>query len=149
MEKQTLKPNYSITRFKSIAPISDKPGFIIKAVCKEMQLTFTEINTPRKKGDYVLCRQLCHYYLHYYTNLSLKRIGSMFVGRNGNGYDHSSIIHSRDLINDYREIKDASIYLQCINLDAIFLSAGLKKTPRNANEIVKQHKEMSLRGERI
>lgn len=70
--------------------------FAIQADKRFNKMTFDEVVKIKcRMREIVLARQLNYYFIHKYTNLSLKSIGLIFTCQ-----DHSTVIHGRDTIND-------------------------------------------------
>lgn len=79
------------------APTTD-PIRIIKIICKYFSVSFSELGCKSRKRELVIPRQLCMYFLNKKTTMTLKAIGEMLGGR-----DHTTVIHSTNLIGDMIE----------------------------------------------
>ena len=87
---------------------------LFKAFSPHMDLTqisYSDIDTPSRKSEYVLARQLLMYFLKSYTLASLNWIGAEV------GKDHATVIHSVKVINNRYET-DRSFRDQFDRLDA-------------------------------
>jgi chromosomal replication initiator protein len=74
---------------------SSKQDLIILAIEDYFKIKFSDLKRKTRKRNIVYPRQLCMYLLCIHTKLSLKYIGELFGGR-----DHTTVIHSRELIMD-------------------------------------------------
>lgn len=68
---------------------------IISAVCNSYDIIFDKLKKRCRKREIREPRQVIMYLLCMYTSMSLKSIGDLF-----GGYDHTTVIHSRELIHD-------------------------------------------------
>lgn len=101
---------YELVRTKYAHPnygISSNPAQIIDYVCKFYDVTQRQVESKSRKRKYVAARQMICYILSMETRLSLVEIGRLLGGR-----DHTTIIHSREVISGQlfsrhpNEIKD-------------------------------------------
>ena len=88
---------------------SAKADTIINLVCKELNIEFKLINIRKRTQEVAFPRQLIQFFLYHYTNLSLNGIGRKFQGRNGTGFNHATVISSREVIQDGLDVKDKEI----------------------------------------
>lgn len=73
--------------------IHSNKDVILDAVCNYYDIVFDVLKKRDRYQKTVERRQVAMYLLCYYTNMSLKSIGQLL------GYDHTTVIHSRDQIN--------------------------------------------------
>ena len=66
---------------------------ILEKVCKHYEVTPNMVKGRSRKREYLLPRQLAMYLAKKYTNIPASRIGRMIGSR-----DHSTVLHSIDLI---------------------------------------------------
>jgi chromosomal replication initiation ATPase DnaA len=74
--------------------IIDEVELIKLEVCNKLNLTVDDINSTSRKTKIVHARQIASYLLLQ------KGYGLSEVGKKMNNLDHSTVIHSRDSIND-------------------------------------------------
>jgi chromosomal replication initiator protein len=72
------------------------PKTILNAVAEYYDISLTLITGKKRKQEIVLARQTAMYLIKHLTQLSLKSIGSHFGGR-----DHTTVIHSCQMIENY------------------------------------------------
>jgi chromosomal replication initiator protein len=95
----SLTPYYSVGRadisrineIKVTATLDD----ILDAVCSHTGQSIEFVGRKTRKREIAQARYLYFHFAWIYTNISLSKIGEK-VG----GYDHTTVIHGRDLIND-------------------------------------------------
>lgn len=68
-----------------------------------------------RKREHVYLRQLCIFFIHKNTSLSLKFIGERFGGR-----DHTTVIHSNSAIHDLIDIKDDKVLNDITNIKKLY-----------------------------
>ena len=68
-----------------------------------------------RKREFVYMRQLCMFFIHKNTSLSLKFIGERFGGR-----DHTTVIHATSTINDFIDIKDDKVLNDITNIKKLY-----------------------------
>lgn len=71
------------------------PEIVINQVCNIFKTSISNITGKSQKRDNAVPRQIAMFLIKNNTKLSLKKIGSYFSNR-----DHSTVIHSIELIND-------------------------------------------------
>jgi len=86
---------YIIPGLRSNGRLSATQDIIIDAVCSHYDIVFDAMLKRTRKRKIVESRQIAMYLLCYYTTMPLKAIGELF-----GGYDHTTVIHSRQQIND-------------------------------------------------
>ena len=74
---------------------------IIETACKHFSRTFSDLCNSSKKRKVVYPRQVIMYFLSEYTDLTYLCIGKLF------GRDHTTVIHSKDLIKNFIKVEDA------------------------------------------
>jgi chromosomal replication initiator protein len=80
--------------FKDINSITD-------LICAALDQSPEKIKSKTRKREVVLARQLISWHATMYTNLKLKDIGEELGGQ-----DHTTVIHSRDTIDDLLSSED-------------------------------------------
>ena len=76
----------AILQFKAFSPHMDLT-----------QISYRDIDSPSRKTEYVLARQLLMYFLNFYTLGTLKWIGNEVEK------DHATVLHSVKVINNHYE----------------------------------------------
>lgn len=100
---------------------------ITQIVTDHFKIPFDVLCIRCRKKEVVYCRQVLMYFLHKYTNLSLKSIGEMFIGKCRKGKDHTTVIHSADLIKDRMDAED-SVFYEIKDLEEKILDMKIKIT---------------------
>ncbi len=114
---------------------------IIDVVCKDYEVEFITINVKIQVQEKVIVRQLIMYYLRKYTNLSLPAIGRKFKGRNGDGFNHATVIFGIQQINDLIDTRDREMVSRVKRLNEIFEGGHLfKEVLHNDEERYNAHK---------
>lgn len=93
-----------------ITNVADKIKY---TVCNYMEQDIKDVESPCRKRDLTIVRQTCMYFLSTKTNLTLKKIGRMFGGR-----DHSTVIYANQTINDLKDT-DKKFAAQISELDKL------------------------------
>lgn len=93
LAREIVRGIASETSHKEITPKN-----IIRAVSEHFDIAETLITGKTRKQEVVLARQTAMYIIKELTQLSLKSIGSHFGGR-----DHTTVIHSCQMIHNYLE----------------------------------------------
>ena len=103
--------NFYVNIYGSEIPLSErqKAEKILERVFKVSGYSKKELFSRKRNRELVAWRQLAMWLMVVYTKLSLKSIGEVL-----GGYDHSTVIHSRDLVNDMLEIKD-TLFIGILN----------------------------------
>lgn len=73
---------------------------IMKTVAQYFNLQETALVKKNRKKELVFARQLICYFARKYTHTTLKKIAKNF------GFDHTSVIHSINSIQDYLSVVD-------------------------------------------
>jgi chromosomal replication initiator protein len=73
---------------------------IIKVVCEHFSISIEELIDKSRRRPIVYRRQILMFLLVYYTRDTYQEIGNIF------NKDHTTVIHSKDLINDLIGIDD-------------------------------------------
>jgi chromosomal replication initiator protein len=76
---------------------------IIECVCNYFEVTPEMINKRCRVKRLVIARQYSMYFIKHKTDNTLKTIGEQFGSK---PYDHASIIHAINTINNFLSIKD-------------------------------------------
>lgn len=76
---------------------------IIQFVTERTGVTYEQMQSPRRHREWVQARQAAMWLMRRNTSISLKAIANIFGGR-----DHSTVIHSCDLVDDMLAIRDRS-----------------------------------------
>jgi chromosomal replication initiator protein len=74
---------------------------IIKVACDHFNKSFDGLCNSSKARKVVYPRQVIMYFLSEYTDLTYLCIGKLF------GRDHTTVIHSKNLIKDLIKVEDA------------------------------------------
>jgi chromosomal replication initiation ATPase DnaA len=92
------------------------PSLIIDKVCKIRATTFEEVlqSAGSRKGEFKSTRQLIMYFLAKYTIVPLASIGVMLQGKKRKPFDHTTVIHSRNLLVDDLKTGGGLAYLAII-----------------------------------
>ena len=72
---------------------------LLRIVCQESNVIPKDFFSRSRKREYVIARAMFCYFAYRELNQSLKKIG-LYLNR-----DHSTVIHGRDMIVDYLDIK--------------------------------------------
>ena len=62
---------------------------VIEIICSYLGLEVTDLLRKTRQREYVYCRQLCHYFVHYLSKYTLTRTGQIIGNKN-----HSTVLHS-------------------------------------------------------
>jgi len=85
---------------------------IAKIICDRYSFTLSQLKQKRRFRTAVKARQLCMYFM-VERKITLKAIGA-FMG----GFDHTTVIHSKDTVNDLKDsdtdYKNEFEYLQSL-----------------------------------
>lgn len=73
----------------------DKASLIIEIVCKYFTVTWEAIVEENRKREILIPRQVCMFFLSYYSELPLKAIGKLFGGK-----DHTTVAHAKKVVED-------------------------------------------------
>lgn len=73
----------------------DQVEATIQAVCKYLKVKRSMVFVKTRKREVVYARQLCMWFIIKYTRIKLVQIGEHFGGK-----DHTTVIHSRNTIDD-------------------------------------------------
>ena len=90
---------------KRAVNIDNKPltvDDIMEKVCGHYKVTQQQVFSRSRKRDYVLVRQISMYLTQKYTKMPASRIGQLIGGR-----DHSTVIHSCNLIEQRLKVDQA------------------------------------------
>jgi len=68
---------------------------IIQFVTARTGVTYEEMKSPSRKREFVIARQAAMWLTWKHTEKTLSQIGRRFGGR-----DHSTVIHSKDAVDD-------------------------------------------------
>lgn len=79
-------------------------------------ITLDDLKGSRRKREFIVPRQLCIFFVHEANKgtMSLKKIGHWFGGR-----DHSTVIHSKDAVQD--QVDTDKVYCEMFNRVSIAL----------------------------
>lgn len=69
--------------------------------CNLLNADYRQITSKSRKQDIAQVRQVIMWRLYNTKLYTLKQIGEHFGGR-----DHTSVLHSRNVVNDYLDVKD-------------------------------------------
>jgi chromosomal replication initiation ATPase DnaA len=89
---EAIISNYLIGEFCTTSDV------IIDIVCRFFKIDYLSLIDRCKKSDFVQPRQLCCYFLKYYSSLSLNQIAEK-VGYKDD--DHASVLHSIKVVKNY------------------------------------------------
>lgn len=95
-------PGMPITRSKCRPMIGSKfeRDVIIRIVCEHFGIPFEQLKDKCRRRPVVYKRQILMFLLVYYTNDTYLEIGNLFEK------DHTTVIHSKDLVKDLMSIDD-------------------------------------------
>jgi len=143
--------SYSGSRHRNVKDVSHFVSVdrIDTVVTSHFNISMECLKNSCRKMEIVYCRQVLMYFYARYTNLSYKSIGDMFGGR-----DHSTVMHSEDMIEDriktddkvFYEIKELTEKLHNMNLkvtsekDAIKMAADSIHILNNLRDASKKYK---------
>lgn len=83
---------------------------IINIVCAACDVNYNAMKTKCRKRELVIARQLIHYFLYEYTNMSTNLIGQI------TGHDHSTVVYSRRKVENFKyDYILKAIYLEIQN----------------------------------
>ncbi len=81
------------------------PNYIIEVVAEHFSITSEDIISKKRNQELVLPRHIAMYLSREMTEVSLKKIGQIFGGR-----DHSTVLNAIDKIESYLNTGDNEIY---------------------------------------
>lgn len=87
---------------------------IINEVSREFEIPVDKMLMKSRKREYVVPRQVCHYYAKKKTKMSLTGIGREIGGK-----DHATVLNSRRIVNNLIDC-DKDFRKRICKLDAIF-----------------------------
>jgi chromosomal replication initiator protein len=86
------------------APTQITARMIIEKTAEYFGLSIEQVTGKSRKQEFVMARQVAMYLIKELTQTSLKSIGAEFNGR-----DHTTVIHSCQMVQNYIEIKHARV----------------------------------------
>lgn len=93
------------TSIKKMFSFEIKKQIIINAVCEYYGVAFENVRKNSRKTDLVVPRQIIIYFLkEIFPSKSLKSIGTLFLGKSGNGLDHSTCVYAVQNIKDQLQV---------------------------------------------
>ena len=93
----------------NVMGMDQKPSFIKSVVCAHTGVSVNDISKRTRRREIVQARHIAMYFLSKYTRLSLKSIGDQF-----GSYDHSTVIHAKNLCEDQLDINN-KVFTKLIN----------------------------------
>ena len=91
--------NGTLDEFKEgIKQITNEPDKVISVICECLEIDSDQLNIDTRKREIAFQRQIAHWGLYYYTYMSIAKIGRKVGNR-----DHTTVLHSKKLINDLIE----------------------------------------------
>ncbi len=97
--------------------LDERMQHVIQQSCIILKMNVTDIIGKSRQREYVLLRQLLMDYFYVKFPVSLRTIGLQFSGR-----DHSTVIHARNQIENYRETKDQLLSYYELKLKEILIN---------------------------
>ena len=76
----------------------------LSAICRVSGISESDMRSKTRRREVAVARQVFFYYARKNTGHSLKKIGE-FIG----GFDHATVLHSVNVVNNMLETKDRMI----------------------------------------
>lgn len=93
------------TSFKKIFSFEVKKQIIINAICDYYGVTFENVRIHSRKTEFVVPRHVIIYFIkEIYPGKSLKSIGTLFLGKYGNGLNYSTCVFAVQNIKDQLQV---------------------------------------------
>jgi chromosomal replication initiation ATPase DnaA len=108
----------------------DRAESIKNVVSIYMKVDLEDMESKSRQRAFTEARQIAMYFIHKLTTLSLRDIGSLFGNR-----DHSTVLHSRDVISDQLEV-NKPFKKMIEDLEGMVLIAARKHTKQHCQELI-------------